>query len=673
MKMLVNHLDMSVLGYCQNLSVAPGEKLIAHVSSIEMATCTSVIRLDRFVESKQNWEILERQDQLSIQEFELGSWIEVPVGCLLTGNESWCVEFNLKLLRNIEPKVLLSGEDFEIKVSPGGYLFAVADGSITFADHALPTNDWHKLEITVGKNLILVKSNKTLTLEMHLDNNLFESNDCVKLGSSWEESSPTLNCRVSDIRIVSEAGNSNWPFPALGRHRKVDDASSNRGPLVIHGYPTFSVPSPKWSGEYLDPRLAPEHYQGLHLHEDDRPGFDWPASYEIDIPTDAESGVYALRVTTEHSEEDIPFFVRPSAQAAKVVFIVPTMTYQAYANEALPEALYPWLCEDRGHRGAQKNKWLSLYDTHKDGSGVTVSSWPVPWLTLRMDYKYPLCGDPHGFPIDIHSLRFFADQDIKVDIITDHDLHKFGLEIIEGYRVLVTGSHPEYWTSKMLDTLDEYVENSGSLAYLGGNGFYWACELEKDLSLEVRRGQLGIRTWESSPGENHLATSGEPGGLWRWRGRAEHRVTGIGTSAMGFTKAQPYVRHPESFNPKWSFLFKNIPDMEIETGGLLLNGPAGYEVDCVSEHWGTPNSTIILASASTFDDGYTLERSDMVANEPRVPRSDLCIRETSSGGLVFSVGSVSWCACLPGKGETNAVGFLTSNFLRVFETTSNQK
>ncbi|WP_352901214.1 N,N-dimethylformamidase beta subunit family domain-containing protein [Mesorhizobium sp. M1340] len=47
-------------------------------------------------------------------------------------------------------------------------------------------------------------------------------------------------------------------------------------------------------------------------------------------------------------------------------------------------------------------------------------------------------------------------------------------------------------------------------------------------------------------------------------------------------------------------------------------------------------------------------------------RSDLVFFETSSGGAVFSVGSISWCMSLPINGYDNDVSRLTRNVLERF-------
>ena len=78
----------------------------------------------------------------------------------------------------------------------------------------------------------------------------------------------------------------------------------------------------------------------------------------------------------------------------------------------------------------------------------------------------------------------------------------------------------------MLSGLDEYLAAGGRLVYLGGNGFYWVtiCPAGRTDMIEVRRGRSGTRVWESAPGEEHHAFTGERGGTWRNRGWPPQRA-----------------------------------------------------------------------------------------------------------------------------------------------------
>jgi len=63
--------------------------------------------------------------------------------------------------------------------------------------------------------------------------------------------------------------------------------------------------------------------------------------------------------------------------------------------------------------------------------------------------------------------------------------------------------------------------------------------------------------------EGGLGTTGELGGLWRYRGRAPQRVVGVGFASQGWGGACGYRRLPDSFDPRAAFIFAGIGAEEI--------------------------------------------------------------------------------------------------------------
>jgi N,N-dimethylformamidase len=274
-------------------------------------------------------------------------------------------------------------------------------------------------------------------------------------------------------------------------------------------------------------------------------------------------------------------------------------------------------------------------------------------------------------------------QGFDYGVITEHDLDREGAELLAPHNVVVTGSHPEYTSERMLDSLEAYLRAGGRLMYLGGNGFYWVTSrsTEHPEVLEVRR-WAGTRHWDAAPGEYHHSTTGELGGLWRYRGRAPQRLVGVGFTAQGWTAAgscglaRPYRRQPGSFDPRAAFIFEGIAPDEVigDFPSLGLGrGAAGDELDRLDHALGTPDHALLLATA----DGFTRDYQHVVeevrgmndgttnAGNPLV-RSDLVYFEYPNGGAVFSVGSISWFGSLSYDAYDNNVSRLTGNVLRRF-------
>ena len=83
---------------------------------------------------------------------------------------------------------------------------------------------------------------------------------------------------------------------------------------------------------------------------------------------------------------------------------------------------------------------------------------------------------PRHFAADLHLIEWLETKRFRYDVITDEDLHRDGEALLSPYKVVLTGSHPEYWTTPMMDALEAYLTSGGRLMYLGGNGFYWVTD-----------------------------------------------------------------------------------------------------------------------------------------------------------------------------------------------------
>ncbi|MEK9720671.1 MAG: N,N-dimethylformamidase beta subunit family domain-containing protein, partial [Quisquiliibacterium sp.] len=300
-----------------------------------------------------------------------------------------------------------------------------------------------------------------------------------------------------------------------------------------------------WDGQEHCYRHAPEQYAAIHFHDDDITDCRWPATHQIDIPSDLQSDAYALMLTAGQASENVPFFVVPARGTANapIAVLVSTYTYTIYGNHARPE----WISDPQWRQAyrEQAQQWnayphnpgehrdygLSSYNYHSDGSGISIVSWHRPMLNMRIGYlTYPYpeirgSGLRH-YPADSHLLMWLAHHGHQVDLITDAELHDEGQELLSRYKAVLTGTHPEYHTGRMLDALQGYRDTGGRLVYLGGNGFYWkiALDSERDGIIEIRRGEGGIRAWAAEPGEYYNQFDGQYGGLWRRNARPPQKL-----------------------------------------------------------------------------------------------------------------------------------------------------
>jgi N,N-dimethylformamidase len=464
-----------------------------------------------------------------------------------------------------------------------------------------------------------------------------------------------------------------WSFVDASPDGHVPDL----GPHGVHGRlvhrPTLGVTGPHWTGHELDPRRAPRQYDAVHFHVDDLDDARWPAAFEWRVPDELPGGVYAARIRADEAADCVPVVVGGRRAGVRVCVALPTFTYLAYGNNANDPCGAGHLLRDVRRQPHD----FSLYEPHADGSERCYASLRRPLVDLRPGHRYPGLGAPVHLPGDLDLLDWLEHLDVAYDIVTDHVLHVHGRASLDGYDVVLTGSHPEYVSGAILGSLEEYVARGGRLMYLGGNGFYWVTEpVGEDLhALEVRRGHSGTRPWHSEPGETHLATTGEPGGLWRHRGRSPNRLLGVGFAAHGCDPvARGYSRTAASYSPEVSFVFRGVNETEaIGAHGPSATGAAGIEVDRADVRLGTPPDTVVLATARLRSDRYHVAIEDLEAITSGTSgidnddvRADMAIRVLPNGGAVFSVGSIAWTSCLPHNGYDNDAARVTSNVLNAF-------
>lgn len=495
-----------------------------------------------------------------------------------------------------------------------------------------------------------------------------------------------FNGRISDLHLQADEHTLRWDFAQATDTDLLPECSE----LALHGraynLPTRLVTGAQHDGQTVAPAQNPAHYNAIHFHDDDLGDAAWPVAFHFQVPDDLPSGVYAFWLQTAEGEDHVPFCVTPgpNAKRARVALLMPTVSALVYANSSFKvDGLLGHLMPQRDssvspHEYAYiaQERLLSLYDTHSDGSGVVLAAVRRPQLlAFRPKSRWRSRGAPHQLGADLYLVDWLTHVGIPFDVITDAELHREGVAALRPYAAVVTGSHAEYWTGDMLGGLLDYERGGGNVIYLSGNGLYWVTGVNADFSaVEVRR-PSGTRAYTTRPGEAHLCTTGELGGLWRERGHPPQRYVGVGMTAQGFDRGCGYKRLPISHEPEYNFIFNGVSGDKIgDFPALSLTwGAAGYEIDRADHSLGTPRQAVILASANEFSDAYQLAIEDCVAMTPfyggsqnKDVRADMVYYRVPGGGQVFSVGSINWTSCLSYNNYDNDVARVTENVLRAF-------
>ena len=331
--------------------------------------------------------------------------------------------------------------------------------------------------------------------------------------------SPTLLTEVADEELLADLEADRlaiarptvlgmWDLSRDVDSSRIVDRSSYGHHGTAINRPARAVTGPRWAGTaaslYTD---DPHVYDGVHLHSDDLADADWRPALRVEVPADARSGIYVVRVRSDTDALWLPLVIAPRTSVADLCVVVPTLTWQAYSSNRAPYSA----TED-----GMVDQSLCIYDKHADGS-------PVLYTTRR---KPTRAGDPtagvrpwgaHTVPANLYLLDWLEHTGHAYDVLADQHLHENGHAALDSYRCIILGSHHEYWTVEMLDALESYLQGGGRCMYLSGNGLYWVTSLdaEQPCVMEVRKsGGRGLRGILRSPAARSDATQHDARG-WR--------------------------------------------------------------------------------------------------------------------------------------------------------------
>ncbi len=441
---------------------------------------------------------------------------------------------------------------------------------------------------------------------------------------------------------------------------RVVDLSDNRNHGFAVNAPGRAVTGPFWKG--MPSRLytdLPDDYNAIYLHEDDLEDAGWPTSLSVEIPPDARSGIYTLRAGTDADALFVPFIVTSDEPRSELACLIPTLTWQAYGSN---RAAYSYT-ED-----GVLDRTLCTYDVHSDGSMVYYYSRLQPTRGWNPGAGFQNWG-AHNITANLYLIDWLEALEFEYDVFADEDLHCGGTELLSKYRCVILGSHPEYHTENMVDSLAAYVRNGGRLVYLGGNGLYWVMSIDprRPHLIELRRGGEGDYgpTYKPVPGESQHSTTLELGGLWARRRRPPRRTVGVEHASNTWMEAEEkrgFRQLPASSDARYAWVFQGVGEDEvIGDFGLNLGSAAGFEMDAV-QAWAWDRLTpepVVLARAAHPE--FIPARRTHVS-----PTADVAIMNYPGGGAVFSAGSVTWTGSLSHNGYANNVSTITRNVIRRF-------
>ncbi len=472
---------------------------------------------------------------------------------------------------------------------------------------------------------------------------------------------------------------------------------------------TFSVQVARWA---LEPEVV---WSTDDLRADDHPiperawetGCGWPVT--VEIPTDASwsSGFYEVTLRADgvdgpQATSQAFFVLRPTAPCHRALLVLATNTYNAY-NQWGGQCLYSggntMSCERPRERGFIRRP---VDETGFDGRIANIENPGDPTHQRMIDYQerfdIPLWTGSSSFWNWERRFIEWAERDgFSFDMAINADIENPAT--LDGYDVVLSVGHDEYWSRPMRDTIDAFVDHGGRWAIFSGNTCFWQVRLD-DHQMVAHKGRAHLDDPVRGTDRHQLLTS-----CWcdPSIGHPEATTTGLTFSRGGYHRIGHAVEHGtgayEVHRPDhWVF-----EGTDLGAGDLLGAGHfiVGYEVDgCILDpesdpprptgEDGAPPSLEILATAPARLMSITATRCEpppLLWNDTRPPGElesmarllygDLSAENTAKldlghavmgiftrgDGEVFNAGTTDWCYGLDADPQTQRV---TANVLRRF-------
>ena len=390
-------------------------------------------------------------------------------------------------------------------------------------------------------------------------------------------------------------------------------------------------------------RHAPEQYGAIHFHDDDLDDCGWETDVALDVPADLPSGVYALRLvwarprTTSRSSCCPP---RGTATRGSCCSC-PTASYLAYANDHIVHDV-PVAQSILGHTtGASPSRTSTSTATSTSASrpttrtrtarGVCYSSSRRPIMNMRPKFRHAT-GSVWQFPADLHLVDWLHAQGLSrttsspTSSFTDE-----GAELLRRYRVVLTGSHPEYYSERMLDAWRGVPRRRRprdvprlQRLLLGHVVAPREAVDDRGAQVRVRLARLAGASRASTTSRRAASAAGS-GAVARARRRSSSASV---SRPRASTTACGYHQMPDARDPRAAFMLDGVgPDEVIGDFGLAGGGASGYEIDRYDLALGTPPNACSWPRASST---------------PSTTRT--CARRSTSTTRAWTARTTSWCA-----------------------------
>jgi hypothetical protein len=325
----------------------------------------------------------------------------------------------------------------------------------------------------------------------------------------------------------------------------------------------------------------------------------WPARFRVQLPPDAVTGVFVIKLRSETFGETYAFFVvRERMPGAPVLYPLSTNTYQAY------------------------NVWggTSLYMSNR-------GDWK-PWHAYAVSFDRPYengSGTGEFLSKDRDFLTFAEGQGYDIAYVTDADLDA-DPSLVAYRRMILIQGHSEYWTLGMRDAVEGAIAKGTNVAFLAANDAYW----QTRFSSADRRVMIGYKQFADL---DPIRATAPKLITAQWRdpriGRPENAMIGEMFGEWIWTAAPFSIADASS----WVWTGAAV-DWNTTIAGLY-----GVEVDRRIDNGAQPEGIDVIGDAL------------VEGHDGRFSRGETTLYTAPSGARVFSAGSIAWSNALAGAGS----------------------
>jgi N,N-dimethylformamidase len=356
------------------------------------------------------------------------------------------------------------------------------------------------------------------------------------------------------------------------------------------------------------------------------------------------TGLYYFHARTATGAEfAFPWIVAPAKPSQRIAVLASNITWNGYNNFG---GRSNYINADRLPATPTVNARLELkrytdpdaltYDTEDYVPLSFDRPEPINHIDLHTEITDPIEGRAacHVAPAEWRLLGWLEREKFAYDYYAETQLHDGKLDL-DAYRVLVLSTHPEYWSRTMYHAVKSWVrERGGKLMYVGGNGLNCEAEFVDPTTVIYRNGDARLMKKEGYESRFHM------------RVQSEASLLGVVFTETGIMTGAPYRVQDADH---WAFAGTGLKNGDLFGQASLHmrcpGGASGHETDKVSPS--SPPNVERFAKGTNIDEGG----------------AELTYYETSSGGAVFSAGSIAWPSAILVDG---CVSRITANVLERF-------